>query len=80
VSGRTTRTPRLVAVTAGQRLALGERAAAPPPGTPDRKDLEEATRALLKRFEALQAAFYADGRKALLLRQGRDDSHRGWCL
>ena len=73
MSGRTTRTPRLVAVTAGQRLALGERAAAPPPGTPDRKDLEEATRALLKRFEALQAAFYADGRKALLLvLQGRD--------
>lgn len=73
MSSRATRTPRLLPVAPGQRLAIGDRAAAPPAGTPDKNDLEEATRALLKRLEELQAAFHADRRSALLLvLQGRD--------
>jgi PPK2 family polyphosphate:nucleotide phosphotransferase len=65
--------PRLVPVAAGQRLALGARAAAPPAGVPPRQALTALTQALLTRLEALQAAFHADGRRALLLvLQGRD--------
>ncbi len=63
----------LVPVRAGQRLTLGARAAAPPSSIPDKKALEERTAALLKRLETLQAAFHADGSRALLLvLQGRD--------
>lgn len=73
MSGRARRLPRLSPVELGQRLALGDRAAAPPAGMPDKKELEEATRDLLKRLEELQAAFHADARRALLLvLQGRD--------
>ncbi len=67
--------PRLTPVPAGGRLALGDRAAAAPAGLPAKKELEARTRALLERLEALQAAFHADGRHALLLvLQGRDAS------
>jgi PPK2 family polyphosphate:nucleotide phosphotransferase len=65
--------PRLEPVAPGQRLTLGARAAAPPTGLPPRKELVEVTQALLQRLETLQAAFHADGRRALLLvLQGRD--------
>lgn len=44
-------------------------------GAAGRKHIEEATRALLERLEAVQDAFHADGRHALLLvLQGRDAS------
>jgi PPK2 family polyphosphate:nucleotide phosphotransferase len=63
----------LAPVRAGQRLTLGARAAAPPSSIPDKKELEARTDALLKRLETLQAAFHADGSRALLLvLQGRD--------
>ena len=65
--------PTLSPVAPGQRLSLGDRAAAPPAELPPRKELAEHTAHLLSRLEALQAAFHADGRRALLLvLQGRD--------
>ena len=65
--------PVLAPVAPGARLTLGDRAAAPPRGLPDKKELEDETRALLDRVATLQATFHADGRHALLLvLQGRD--------
>jgi PPK2 family polyphosphate:nucleotide phosphotransferase len=65
--------PRLEPVAPGERLRLGNRAAAPPAGLPERKALTEVTSTLLQRLETLQAAFHADARRALLLvLQGRD--------
>ncbi len=65
--------PRLSPVKPGDKATLDARSAAPPKGTPDNKTLGTHTKALLRRLEELQAAFHADGRRALLLvLQGRD--------
>jgi PPK2 family polyphosphate:nucleotide phosphotransferase len=65
--------PPLHPVAAGQQLALGAGTAAAPTAGPPRKLLVEQTGLLLARLEALQAAFHADSRRALLLvLQGRD--------
>lgn len=70
---RTMLLPSLSPVAPGQRLSLGDRAAAPPSALPPRKELAEHTTHLLARLESLQADFHADGRRALLLvLQGRD--------
>lgn len=67
-------TLRLEPVDASQRIPLGNKAARVS-GAPDKKELEGATRVLLDRLAALQDAFHADGRHALLLvLQGRDAS------
>lgn len=64
---------RLHAVTPGQRLELGDRAAVVPGLDVSKKEIEEATKVWLNRLEDLQAAFHADGRRALLLvLQARD--------
>lgn len=67
-------TLRLDPVDASQRIPLGNKAARVSVA-PDKKALEGATRVLLDRLAALQDAFHADGRHALLLvLQGRDAS------
>jgi PPK2 family polyphosphate:nucleotide phosphotransferase len=70
---RTMALPTLMPVAPGQRLSLGDRAAAAPASLPPRKELAEHMAHLLTRLESLQADFHADGRRALLLvLQGRD--------
>jgi len=65
---------RLEPVRHDAPVALGNKAARLP-GAPDRKTLDAATREMLERLAALQDAFHADRRHALLLiLQGRDAS------
>ena len=65
--------PRLEAVPPGARLPLDDTDAKPPAELPGNSTLLEHTSAMLERLRVLQAAFHADGRRALLLvLQGRD--------
>ena len=65
---------QLTPVDVNDRIKLGSKAARVD-GPVDKTALEAATQGLLTRLSALQAAFHADGRHALLLvLQGRDAS------
>ncbi len=64
---------RLRPVEKGKRLSLGDRAARVSEHGLSKKEIETQTKQLLSRLETLQAAFNADGQRALLLvLQGRD--------
>jgi PPK2 family polyphosphate:nucleotide phosphotransferase len=68
-------TKHLKAVPLGEAPSLDDADAAPPPWAPDRADVRDATEKLLDRLGELQAALYADGRRALMVvLQGRDAS------
>jgi PPK2 family polyphosphate:nucleotide phosphotransferase len=64
---------RLEPVTPGSTLDLGDAAAAPPDGAPDKEQSTAETERRVRRIDELQEALYAEGRRALLVvLQGRD--------
>ena len=68
-------TKHLKAVPLGEAPSLDDADAAAPTWAPDRGDVRDATEKLLDRLGELQAALYADGRRALMvILQGRDAS------
>ena len=65
----------LVPVSPGVTVDLSDQAAAPPPGLPDKSELNERLDTLTARADELQRALFAECRHALLIvLQGRDAS------
>ncbi len=62
-------------VSHGSTLDLGDAAAGPPPGSPDKRAAVAETERLGRRIDQRQEALFAEGRRALLVvLQGRDTS------
>lgn len=67
--------PKLRPITSPRLIRLGDTDAAPPPGLPRGKKLEDGAEEQVERIKELQKVLYADGRFALLIvLQGRDAS------
>jgi PPK2 family polyphosphate:nucleotide phosphotransferase len=65
----------LAPVAPGARIRLSDEAAAPPPGIPKREVLDQWHADAGRRLDALEAALYAEGKRAVLVvLQGRDAS------
>jgi PPK2 family polyphosphate:nucleotide phosphotransferase len=65
----------LAPVAPGARIRLSDEAAAPPPGIPKPEVLDQWHADAGRRLDALQAALYAEGKRAVLVvLQGRDGS------
>ena len=64
---------RLAPITPESSLDLGDAAAAPPDGAPDKQQATAETERLVRSIDELQEALYAEERRALLVvLQGRD--------
>lgn len=64
---------RLAPITPESALDLGDAAAAPPDGAPDKQQATAETERLVRSIDELQEALYAEGRRAILVvLQGRD--------